>query len=200
MARDVGERLLHQPIEHESAGFVQRLEIARHRQLDRHKGKPRSPLIDAMLERCGNSQLVETHGPQLPDKPGHHTIDTVDIGDHCAERLMCARVSGRCFAYRHRIELDGIEILAQFIVQVARQRLALGFLDVDVLLGQSLVFGKRFRELRLCRPAVVQLPGGLNVTTGGEPDEADRDHQQDRRQFIELQALVGTGPLEQCLA
>src|SRR5260221_4303233 len=85
-------------------------------------------------------------------------------------------------------------------MQVARERLALVFQHVDVLLRQSLVFREGLGKPGLGRPAQNQLVTRLGIPARREPNQATGDDQQPGRQFIQLQPLVQSRPTEQCLA
>ncbi len=63
----------------------------------------------------------------------------------------------------NRVELDDIEILAQFIVQVAREFLAFIFVHVRVLLRQTLVFRQRVGKFPFGGSAQVEFPRGLEI-------------------------------------
>ena len=171
--------------------------------VDRHlyadQREPRAPLADTVLERRGDTQVIESHGPQLADETRHHPIDPVDTGDHRTRRLAYPGVAGRRFTDRHRVELDDVQILAEFIVQVARQGFALVLLDVDVLLREPLIFRERLGQPCLRGGAQAKLAICLEVAARGEPDQADRDDQQHAGNLVQLQALVRARPSEQRL-
>ncbi len=94
-------------------------------------------------------------GPQLPDQAAQHIVNPVDVDDHGTRRVANGGVVRSRIAHRHRVELDRIDVLSQFIVQIVSERLAFMFLHVQVFQRQLLIF-----RHGLCQPGLRQPRAG----------------------------------------
>ena len=164
MACHVVHGLLYQTEQRERAQFVQRTQVGVDRHLDGGARQPRPPVVETMLERRSHAQFIEPGGAQLADETRHDGIDAIHSVDHRSSGALDERVIGsRGVANRHRVEFDHVQVLAELVVQIARQRFALGFLHVHVLLRQPLILRQHIRQLHFDRPAQPKLAPRLEI-------------------------------------
>jgi hypothetical protein len=191
---NIGQRLLHQPEKDECPGFGQCIQIRSANHFDLCRGQARAPFIGAILERRHQSEFVQADRAQLANQTPQDFINPIDIGYHRVRGLGNLRPILRGFPNRHRIQLDRIDVLAQFIVQIAGQSFTFMLLHVDILQCQSLIFDQGFGQLVVRRDAQFQLPLRLEISPGREPNEADGHCQENQRQLVELQPFVRPRP------
>src|SRR5690606_11686856 len=72
----------------------------------------------------------------------------------------------------YRVGLDCVQVLTELVVQLARQRLALGLLTLKVLPGQTAVLGQQSGQPRFRFMSLHELVASFPVSTPGEPGEA----------------------------
>jgi len=160
-----------------------------------------APAVDAMLERARQAELVEADGPQTPDHAAYLPIDvarTLHETERYAMNLLLA--SAGQIADARGVERDRVQVLAQLIVQFARQMAALEFLRLQRLIGETPVVGKQAFGLLFQHAAAAQFAARLAIAAPCEPCKADGEHTQRARQFVELEALEAPRPAIRVLA
>ena len=76
-------------------------------------------------------------------------------------RCVTPQIAGRPVADRYGIELDGVEVLPQLIMQFERQMLAIGLLDPQGFFGERAVGGERLLESAPRPRAALESLGAL---------------------------------------
>src|SRR5262249_21723586 len=143
-----------------------------------HAGQPRAPLIDETLDRRGEPELVEADRTQSANHAAHGRVHVVHALDDAARGPARERLVAPAVANRDRVELDRVEILAQLVVQLAREMLALLFLRTNVALHELAVHRERACEACLGLLARRQLRARLPMAPAREPHEAERQHDE----------------------
>lgn len=147
---DVIEQLLQQPIEGETHRFALRgggkLVVKMAADTALGKGK----LIEQMVQRLFKRQFVERRGTQLAQQLAGGVVNTPGELVNLAGGGLALRRIARPF-YQLRLDLNGGDVLAYFVMQFARQAFA------GVLFGVDQLFGQRpsRRQLRFQPLAVV---------------------------------------------
>src|SRR6185437_7711301 len=201
MARDVGQALLHQAIQRQAPHLVELLERRVYGQLERQPWQATAPLGNAMFERRGQAQLVEAHRPQLADQADHHGLHAIQSADDLRGGARQGRLErAAAVAHADGVDLHRVEVLAELVVQVARQRAPLGLLDFEVLARQAAVGGERTAQLLFGALPLAEFAARLAIAARCEPRHTYRDHQQDGGQLVELKALEGLRPAQQRFA
>ena len=98
----------------------------------------------------------------------------------------------RQIADTSRVQGDGVQVLAEFVVQLTRKVTALIFLCPDVFTRETAVVGEEPFGFLFKRAAMQQLPLRLAITTPGKPRKAQRQHDQRGRKLVQLEAFETT--------
>ena len=102
-------------------------------------------MIDAVFDRGDQPELIESDRPQTRDHVANGAVHMVDgTNDRFGRLVESAAIASAAVADRYSVELDRIQVLPELIVQLAREVLALGLLDAQVLLRELAVLGERF--------------------------------------------------------
>ena len=170
--------------------------LSRQRDLEVRVGQPLPPVRDAVLERRPEAQLIETHGPELPDQVAHDRGDVIDVLDDGRCRTKHGRARLEALLNADGVDLDRIQVLPELVVQLAGQGLPLGLLQVQELSGEAAIVQQQFLEPRFRRSPLRELDARDPVASPCEPCETDGEHRQQRRQLVELPVLEPAGPCE----
>ena len=160
------------------------------------------PLPHQMRDRIVQPERIQRRRPQpLHDTP-HDLVDVprqLDDGGGAGFDFGLQPVAHVADGYR--VQLDGVEALAQLVVQLARQAAPLVLLHHQVLLRQQAVLRQAARPASCCDgDPQAQLVLGVPPAPPGEPGERQGERPEGQRQLVDLVALERMGDLGEPLA
>src|SRR5690606_40067836 len=157
--------------------------------------------IEEMLERSTQTKDVKARGPQATDQRPHSFLDMVAVLDNRGCGPMNRSIDAqRATLDGHCVRFDCIQVLAQLIVQLACERLALRLLQLHVLLSQAPMIVQQRGKLCLRCTSGNELPARFHVSTPSEPSHANGENEQGSWQLVKLKVLPSSCLDEQRLA
>ena len=189
MPRHVGQRFLHDAVDRDVDRIAERAGITFHAQQARGAGAF-FPAFAQLLQGSGQAQRVEVGGPQAAQHVAHQLVQALRCGIGTVGRGQHAGpVVGGAVAQARGFDADRRAALAKLVVQFARQREALAFLQRDQLPCKFTVMFEQIGDARFGLGPQHELGLHLAAPPQRVPGEATGQHGQRERQFVDLPAL-----------